>query len=302
MAIYLTGDCHGGFKKIEYFVKKHNTAKSDVLIILGDAGIDYYLNSRDNKIKKKLERLPITLLLIHGNHEARPNALEGYYEFEWNGGIVYVEEKYPSLLFAKDGEIYDLNGKAAIAIGGAYSVDKWFRLRVGLPWFSDEQPSDEIKAYVEKQLSGRGWEVDYIFSHTCPEYMMPTDLFLQGLDQSKVDRSTESWLETIAKKTHFRKWYFGHFHANRSYVDFEMLYQEIKELDSDEFIQRLGQPRFIEGDEVMFDTGDNAMIGRIRSVNACGTDNKPNEISYAVRGVDGSLYEEILESNLQLTK
>ena len=73
-------------------------------------------------------------------------------------------------------------------------------------------------------------------------------------------------------------------------------------MDSDEFIQRLGQPRFIEGDEVMFDTGDNAMIGRIRSVNACGTDNKPNEISYAVRGVDGSLYEEILESNLQLTK
>lgn len=72
---------------------------------------------------------------------------------EWNGGKVWVEEAYPNILFAKDGEIYDIAGMKTIVIGGAYSVDKFYRLSKGYNWFEDEQPSDEIKAYVEKQLS-----------------------------------------------------------------------------------------------------------------------------------------------------
>lgn len=39
-----------------------------------------------------------------------------------------------------------------IVIGGAYSVDKFYRLSKGYNWFEDEQPSDEIKAYVESNL------------------------------------------------------------------------------------------------------------------------------------------------------
>ena len=46
---------------------------------------------------------------------------------EWHGGLVYREEEYPNLVFAKDGEIYDIAGKKTIVIGGAYSVDKWYR-------------------------------------------------------------------------------------------------------------------------------------------------------------------------------
>ncbi len=41
----------------------------------------------------------------------------------WNGGQVYVQSEYPSLLFAKDGEIFELNGLRYIVIGGAYSVE-----------------------------------------------------------------------------------------------------------------------------------------------------------------------------------
>lgn len=166
MAIYLTGDCHGNFWKIEYFAKKHKTTKDDVLIVLGDAGINYYLDKTDIKNKKKLEKLPLTLLMIHGNHEARPQALDTYQTREWRGGVVYYEDRFPSLLFAKDGEIYDFDGKSAITLGGAYSVDKWFRIQVSKPWFPDEQPTKEIMEYAEKRLAERNWEVDYIFSHT----------------------------------------------------------------------------------------------------------------------------------------
>lgn len=48
----------------------------------------------------------------------------------WNEGIVYVEEQYPNILFAKDGEIYNFNGKKVMPIGGAYSIDKYYRIRM----------------------------------------------------------------------------------------------------------------------------------------------------------------------------
>ena len=38
---YITGDTHGEFNRIKKFIYEHNTTKDDVLIILGDAGINY---------------------------------------------------------------------------------------------------------------------------------------------------------------------------------------------------------------------------------------------------------------------
>lgn len=38
----------------------------------------------------------------------------------------------------------------------------------GYGWWSDEQPSTEIKANVERQLDKLGWKVDVVLSHTTP--------------------------------------------------------------------------------------------------------------------------------------
>ena len=39
--IYLTGDTHGEFERIVEFCEHFHTVKSDVMIILGDAGINF---------------------------------------------------------------------------------------------------------------------------------------------------------------------------------------------------------------------------------------------------------------------
>ena len=39
--IYITGDCHGDFKKIEMFCAQYTTSFEDVMIILGDVGINF---------------------------------------------------------------------------------------------------------------------------------------------------------------------------------------------------------------------------------------------------------------------
>lgn len=156
--IYVTGDTHGKFQRITDFCEQEKTSREDIMIILGDAGINYSGWVLDQEKKELLKTLPITLFCIHGNHEQRPDTIDSYAEKRWHGGIVYWEEDYPNLLFAKDGEIFDLDGKQTIVIGGAYSIDKMIRVIYGYGWWADEQPSDEIKRYVEEQLEKRKQE------------------------------------------------------------------------------------------------------------------------------------------------
>lgn len=61
MAVYLTGDTHREFHRIKQFCEEYDTTVEDILIILGDAGINYYCDHRDNNLKNELSQLPITL-------------------------------------------------------------------------------------------------------------------------------------------------------------------------------------------------------------------------------------------------
>ena len=176
-----------------------------------------------------MKYIPLTFFCIHGNHEERPYNIGGYKLVDFMGAKAYVEDMFPNIYFAKDGEIYNFNGKKVICIGGAYSVDKGIRLANGWNWFESEQPNDEIKSYVEKQLDSVNWKVDAVFSHTCPATYIPTDCFMPGINQRKVDRSTESWLGSIEYKLDFDKWYCGHWHIDRYVHPIKFVFDDILE-------------------------------------------------------------------------
>lgn len=146
------------------------------------------------------------------------------------GGLVYVEEEYPNILFAKDGDIYNFNGKSVIAIGGAYSVDKFYRLKYGLAWFDTEQPDDETKEYVENQLDKAGWKVDIVLSHTVPVEAEPTWAFIPELDQSMIDKSTEEWLQKIYNNLDFEAWYAGHYHVECEENEVRIMFEDYDEI------------------------------------------------------------------------
>ena len=227
--IYITGDTHGRFGRIEDFCQRFQTSHDDILIILGDAGINFSGARYDHSKKELLASLPVTIFAIHGNHEQRPYTIDSYKEKQWHGGTVYYEEEFPSLLFAKDGEIFDLDGKRTVVMGGAYSVDKAIRIAHGWGWWEDEQPSKEIKEYVEKQLKKAGWSVDVVLSHTAPLKYEPVEVFLSGLDQSKVDKLTEEWLDRIEDKLSYRKWYCGHYHTEKKIDKLEIMFENFDE-------------------------------------------------------------------------
>jgi 3-oxoacid CoA-transferase subunit A len=227
--IYVTGDTHGSFERVEKFCKRMKTSREDILIILGDAGINFNGRLLDCFKKTLLEALPITIFAIHGNHEQRPYTIDSYREQLWHGGTVYYEEEFPHILFAKDGEIFHLDGRKTVVIGGAYSIDKEYRLTYGYGWWEDEQPSEEIKQYVEAQLAAANWEVDIVLSHTTPLKYEPVEMFMAGVEQGSVDKSTEIWLDKIENRLSYKKWYCGHYHTEKKIDRLEIMFENIEE-------------------------------------------------------------------------
>lgn len=223
---YLTGDTHGQFVRIGSFCRTMETKKTDTMIILGDAGFNYYLNDRDTRAKEYASTFPIMLFCIHGNHEARPQSLAGFEEGRYHGGKVLFEKTYPNILFAVDGEVYEFDGYQCIVIGGAYSVDKFYRLEHGWNWWPDEQPDELTKKTVENRLAATGNKIDVILSHTCPLKYEPTEVFMKGLDQSTVDKSTESWLDEIEARNDYKKWYCGHYHTRKRIDRVQFMYED----------------------------------------------------------------------------
>lgn len=224
--IYITGDMHAKFAPIEAICEKYNTTTDDILIILGDAGINFHGEAKDRKKKDYLRTLPITLFSVHGNHDMRPASIPFYKEVDFHGAPAYMEDGYETLLFAKCGEIYELDGLSTLVLGGAYSLDKAFRLALKWPWFEDEQPSDEIKRLAKENIAAKNHKVDVVLSHTAPLSHLPFS-GMPKLKTIEIDTTTEEWLDAIEKTLDYEHWYCGHFHLDRQIGRFTFMMDEV---------------------------------------------------------------------------
>lgn len=230
--LYVTGDVHGYYGRIRRFCESLPTPSSnDVLVVLGDVGVNFWCDESDLRMRAALGSLPLTVLCVHGNHEARACAALGFEERPWRGGTVLSDPRYEGLLFARDGSVFDLEGLSCLVAGGAYSVDKRFRLEDGRRWFADEQPGEAERAAVEQACERRGWRVDCVFSHTAPLRFRPADAFRASICQAEVDISTEEWLEAVERRLDYRQWLCGHFHVDRQVNPrMRVLFKQIVEL------------------------------------------------------------------------
>lgn len=227
---YITGDKHRHFDTVKKFCKRMNTQRNDVLIILGDAGFNYYGDKRDDKLKSELSKLNITLFCIHGNKENRPQNIVTYGLRNFCGGKVLYEPKYPNINFAIDGEIYTFDGQKYMVVGGAHSVDKNRCLDEHKPFWEDEMPNDKTKRTVEDILKNENNQIFGMMTHTCPIQYIPTEMFMStrqsqkskmNLQKSKmsfkldIDRTTEEWLGNIEKTLNYQVWFCGHYHIDK---------------------------------------------------------------------------------------
>lgn len=232
MRVMITGDIHrNDIDRFWYLPTDEDLA----IIVLGDAGFDYTLNHQDTEHKNALFRkFPnITWYLVRGNHEARPQDVEGIqivFDQELQGWV-YYHPNHMNIFYLIDGQEYQFGGYNALVIGGAYSVDKYYRLMMGRKWFENEQLNEEERETILNTIK-QGKHYNFIFSHTCPYDWQPFDLFLTGLDQSTVDNTMEKWLELVNQNANYDTWCFGHFHADRQQGEAGlMLFHKVIDLD-----------------------------------------------------------------------
>lgn len=229
----VTGDTHQEFSRLDRVPNKEDVG----VIILGDAGFNFYIyNNYDHRWKKKITKsYKFTIYCVRGNHEARPQEVSGMIN-EWDDnvcGYVYYQKEYPRIRYFKDYGLYniisynykkDINNHFTIAvIGGAYSVDKNYRLRrAGLTerdndpaksgWWNNEQLSEFERINCRRKFCGE--YVDFVFSHTCPLSWQPTDMFLDVVTDP-IDSSMEKWLNELKEEFYWQAWAFGHYHIDR---------------------------------------------------------------------------------------
>lgn len=236
----ITGDTHGKVcERLE--VLKQLDLKPDMtsLIILGDVGLNFYLNKTDENNKRNVNSYGYLIYCVRGNHEERPENIESihlYYD-EQICNFVYIEDKYPNIRYLVDGYVYIFGNYSTLVIGGAYSVDKKYRIARAIEpdkwsgWFKDEQLTTEEMKKITETLDGLSF--DLVLSHTCPESWQPFDLFINAVNQDSVDKTMELWLESFKDIISWNVWMFGHFHDDRDITPgVRMLYKSIEELDT----------------------------------------------------------------------
>ena len=234
----VTGDTHGRVMERLFHIENCYVPEETAIIILGDAGINFYLNKTDAKNKQVINKTGYFIYCVRGNHEERPENIPTMYQIydENVEGAVYYESEYPNIRYLMDGHAYLINMHPTLVIGGAYSVDKWYRLShfpqdaKWTGWFKDEQLTPEEMADITERFKGKHF--DFILAHTCPYSWQPFDLFLQGLDQNTVDNTMELWLDKFKDMISFNTYLFGHFHDDRVVQPgVQMLYYNIENLE-----------------------------------------------------------------------
>lgn len=251
----ITGDTHGNFSRFRSLFDNDWGIQADYppdetgIIVLGDAALNYLLNENDKHLKRILQNSGYTWYLVRGNHEERPQNVSGViqeYDDETDG-LIWVEKDYPKIKYFQDGGTYNLGPWRTLVIGGAYSVDKYYRLaRAGFDaqsvtpenrnfiqtfahWFYDEQLSTQEQHEIFNAVQGA--DFDIVLSHTCPVQWEPTDLFLPNINQATVDKTMEIFLSEIEANINYRMWFCGHYHAERRLSsNAQMIYEDIYDL------------------------------------------------------------------------
>ena len=240
MAIYITGDTHGGINdmklKSKYFPNYENVTKDDILIILGDFGYIHAPEYREDLKEKEYNKMIHTfknrkwgtVLFIDGNHE-NFDRLNKYPEIDMFGGK--VGEITEGIYHLKRGYIYNIQGYKIFTFGGANSVAK-HTLTDGVDWWKEEKFNLEESNRAFDNLEKHNCNVDLILSHTCSttalkylsEYykrtMYPPDEFNRLFEEFKY-------------RVNYKKWLFGHHHLDLELRDNEVaVFKDFYKLES----------------------------------------------------------------------
>lgn len=219
MAIYITGDTHGvtDIQKVItwYEVNKDKLKETDILIICGDVNIPpFYGVPEDKRALPIFEKMKIQIAYVDGNHEnfEKLNAMEIE---EWNGGKIHRQSK--NVVHLMRGQIYTIEDKKILTIGGATSLDRYRRI-LGLDYFKEE---DIMQCDIDETLNNlkkNNYEVDIIVTHTIGREFIYKKMYNDVHAYDSYMGGINTFLDYVDDLTRYKDWYFGHFHIDVDYI------------------------------------------------------------------------------------
>lgn len=252
--IWITGDTHGDFSRFSTrnFPAQREMTRDDTVIICGDFG-GVWRDSPEERAKlNELAARPFTTVFVDGNHENMDRLSFQYDITDFHGAKAHIIRK--NIFHIMRGEIVTLEGKTFWCFGGAQSHDisdgiidpvnfpskeamrrylrmldaaglRLYRIK-GVSWWPEEMPDATEMAHGLETLARHGNHVDYIVSHCCPAFLAA--VFSAG--KFEPDDLT-TYFNRVADETKFTRWFFGHYHRNWKYDNYEMLYERVERVE-----------------------------------------------------------------------
>ncbi len=218
--IYITGDTHIpidiGKLNTKRFPSQRAMSKEDFVLICGDFGGVWGNEREDAYWLKWLENKSFTTLFIDGNHENFQSLHHDFEVVNFHGGKAHRIRD--SIYHLMRGEIFHLPTNQndspeafyrIFVMGGASSHDKEYR-KEGKSWWPEELPSEAEYENGRGNLENVGYAVDFVFTHCCPTFLQ------NQISGHYAPDALTHYLEEIAMKVSFHRWYFGHYHLDKS--------------------------------------------------------------------------------------
>lgn len=239
MRLFIAGDVHGNTRWVcEYLIPTAVQLGADVIVQCGDfgyweheqAGVDYL-----DEVDLAAQKAEVQLRWLHGNHDKWSLIADRYHRSP--DGLYRIR---PSIEYAPNGHIWTWVGYRMRVFGGAYSVDKQYRLdieakrrvrvmtknawrrgaghpEVAVPdtaatmWFPEEQMTDQD---MQQLLDVDSSRLDIVFSHDKPRRSEP-GLVLKDLpecmpNQDRLQRALDVHQPGL--------WFHGHLHHRYSHT------------------------------------------------------------------------------------
>lgn len=195
--ILFSGDIHGNFEHIEWLTEVAQKERAEAIFVLGDFGIWDHMDEGDfqDRCSKSADESGIPVYFLPGNHE-NYDLLEWYEEDSPRDedGFVILRE---GVLYSPRAHRWIWHGVRFLSLGGAYSVDKAFRVEgderdvrraitrhqsgyplspidryavthTQLSWWHQEEITED-----DRDRAMKGGEVDVMLTHDKPRASNP---------------------------------------------------------------------------------------------------------------------------------
>lgn len=173
--VMAVGDWHGNLPWAKLIFQHAYKSGADVIVHVGDFGmwVDCWSTERYLQgVEQEAQEWGIPLLWVDGNHE------------DFSRRHEFNSPDRPMTTHLGRGERWTWWGKRFMALGGAFSVDRFARSE-NVGWWAEEELSFEEIEYATRH---DGIPVDVVIAHDCP-----TGVFIPGIGADAATQTRGEW-------------------------------------------------------------------------------------------------------------